>query len=383
MTASSVSNVLRLSDKRMCIKVLQIVEDLRVGGLERVIQSLALGLPEERYDVQVWCLTKGGTIADELTAAGVHVEILGMGPRCTVPFLLKLRKKIKDSRIDVLHTHGYTAATIGRTAGFLAGVPVMMAHVHSTYWGYTKKQLLTETLLSLATDKIICCSKAVAEFVLGRENISPRKVTVVYNGVEDMRRPAERTMRTELGLSPDDFVIGVAASLVAHKGHSSFLKAMVEVVKNNPKAKAVLAGDGSLRKELEESVKELGLTRNVIFCGIVGGMGPFFSSLDLVVQPSIEREGLANSVLEAMSAGKAVIGTKVGGIPEAVVDGGTGLIVPPGDPSALAYAVLSLMRDRDGLKKMGQAGRALYEKKFTRAEMIANIAKVYEETLDK
>ncbi len=365
------------------IKVLQIVEDLKVGGLERVIQSLALGLPKERYDVQVWCLTQGGTIADDLTAAGVHVEILGMGPRCTLPFLLKLRRKIKDSRIDILHTHGYTAATIGRTAGFLAGVPVMLAHAHSTYWGYTEKQLLTEKVISLVTDKIICCSDAVADFAVGREKISPRKVTVVYNGVEDMRQQAERTMRTELGLSPDDFVIGVAASLVAQKGHSCFLEAMREVVKNNPKAKAVLAGEGPRRQALEDSVKELGLTRNVVLCGLVGEMGPFFSSIDMLVLSSIEREGLSNSVLEAMSAGKTVIGPKVGGVPEAVLDGETGLIVPPGDSPALASAILSLIRDRGRLEKMGRAGRALYEKKFTRVEMIANIAKVYEESLGK
>lgn len=367
----------------MAIKVLQIVEDLKVGGLERVIQSLALGLPKERYDVQVWCLTKGGAVADELLVAGVHVEILGMGPRCTLPFLLKLRKKIKDSRIDILHAHGYTAATIGRTAGFLAGVPAMMAHMHSTYWGYTKKQLIIEKVISLATDKIICCSNAVADFVLGREKICPRKVTVVYNGVEDMCQPVERVMRTELGLSLDDFVIGVAASLVAHKGHSCFLEAMREVVKDNPTVKAVLAGDGPLRKELEDSVKKLGLTRNVIFCGIMGEMRPFFSSMDLVVLPSIEREGLPNTILEAMSAGKAVIASRLGGIPEALIDGETGLLVPPGDHAALAAAVLSLIHNRERLKKMGRDGRALYEKKFTRAEMINNISRIYEVSLGR
>lgn len=361
------------------IKVLQIVEDLKVGGLERVIQSLALGLPKERYAVQVWCLTKGGAVADELMAAGVHVEILGMGPRCTMPFLLKLRKKIKDSRIDLLHAHGYTAATIGRAAGFLAGVPVMLAHMHSTYWGYTKKQLLIEKAISLVTDKIICCSRAVADFVVGREKISPRKVTVVYNGVVDMRQPADGKMRAELGLSPDDFVVGVVASLVAHKGHSCFLEAMTEVVKDNPKVKAVLAGDGPLRSELEESVKKLGITANVVFCGIVRDIGSFLAAVDLAVLPSIDREGFSISILEAMSAGRAVIGTKVGGNSEAVSEGKTGLLVPPRDPAALARAVLSLTGDRKKLEKMGRAAREAYQEKFTQSGMITGVAKIYEE----
>ncbi len=361
------------------IKVLQLVEDLSIGGLERIIQSLAAGLPKEKYEVRVWCLTKGGAIADELKGAGIEVEILGMGRRCTVPFLFKLRKKIKDSRIDIIHAHGYTATTVARTAGFLAGVPAMIAHVHSTYWSYTTKQLLIEKALSMVTDKIVCCSNAVAEFVVSREKIDPRKVVVVYNGAEDMRsRPAE-DMRTGLGLSSGDFFIGVPASLVRNKGHSYFLEALKEALKEYPAVKAVLAGDGPLRKELEDLSGRLGIAKNVVFIGMLKDMAPFFAAANLIVLPSTEREGLSVAVLEAMSAGKAVIGSRVGGIPEAVVEGETGLLVPPGDQAALAAAVLSLVRDRERLEKMGRAGRALYEKKFTRAEMINNISRIYDE----
>ena len=362
------------------LKVLQIVEDLKIGGLERVIQMLALGLPKERYAVKVWCLTKGGAIADELRAAGVDVEILGMGPRCSASFLLKLRKKIRDSRVDILHAHGYTASTIGRTAGFMGGVPVMIAHVHSAYRSYTTKQLLIEKALSLVTDKIICCSNAVADFVTGREKISSGKVAVVYNGVADMRRQAEAAVtRTGFGLSSQDFVISVTASFVYNKGHSYFLEAMREIVKAHPEAKVLLAGDGPLRGELEESVKKLGIAANVIFCGIVRDIGPFLATVDLAVLPSVDREGLSISILEAMSAGRAVIGTEVGGNSEAVSEGKTGLLVPPRDPDALARAVLSLIGDRGKLERMGRAAREAYQEKFTQSGMIAGVAKIYEE----
>jgi glycosyltransferase involved in cell wall biosynthesis len=365
------------------IQVLQIVENLAIGGMERIIQSLAAGLPKEKYQVRVWCLTKGGAIAEELKSAGIEVEILAMGPRCTLPFLLKLKNKIKDSRIDILHAHGYAAATIGRTAGFLAGVPVLLSHMHSTYWEYGKKKLLVEKALSLVTDKIICCSSAVAAFVVHSEKVSPRKAVVVYNGAADMRGGDGAAFRAANGLSPEDFVIGLPASLVLHKGQSYFLEAFKDIVKECPAARVVLAGDGPLKKELEELSGRLGVRKKVNFSGVLGEMGGFFAAADLVVLSSTEREGISVAILEAMSAGKAVVGTRVGGIPEAVANGETGVLVPPWDSPALAAAVLGLIRDRNKLAEMGRAGRSRYEKKFTRERMMAEICGIYDELLAK
>lgn len=365
------------------INILQLVEDLSIGGMERIIQSIATGLPGEKYKVSVWCLTKGGAIADELKASGIEVEILGMGPRCTLPFLFCLRKKIKNSRIDVLHVHGYSAATIGRTAGLFAGVPVIISHVHSTYWYFRFKHLLVEKLLSFFTDKVICCSNAVARFVTATERISRSKVRVVYNGAEDMLAGGKADLRAGLGISPEAFVIGVPASLEKHKGHSYFLEALKTVALEYPGVRAVLAGTGHLKEDLESLAKKLGLEENVIFAGVLSEMAPFFAAADLVVLSSTEREGISVAILEAMSAGKAVVGTRVGGIPEAVVDGETGTIVPPWDPTALAGAILALIRDRKKLAEMGRAGRARYEAEFTRAKMLAGISGLYDELLER
>jgi glycosyltransferase involved in cell wall biosynthesis len=370
-------------DEQGRTEVLQIVEDLNIGGMERIIQTLAVGLSKEKYRVRVWCLTKGGPIADELKAAGIEVEILGMAPRCTLAFLWRLRNKIRDCRIDILHAHGYSAATIGRAAGFLAGVPVMVAHVHSTYWYYRFKHLAVEKLLSLVSGKVICCSQAVAQFALSHEKIAARKVMVVYNGAEDMFTPDVAGMRASLGISAADFVIGVPASLVPHKGHSYFLEALGAVTREYPEVKAVLAGAGPLRKELQDLAEKLGIARNVVFAGVLSKMAPFFAAMDLIVLSSTEREGISMGILEGMSAEKAVVGTMVGGIPEAVVDGETGILVPPWDSRALAAAILRLMRDRDTLVKMGRAGRARYENKFTRKRMLTDISGIYDELLGR
>lgn len=362
--------------EKCAVKVLHIAEDLSIGGLERIVQSLATGLSGGKYDVDVWCLTKGGAIADELRAAGFEVEVLGMGPRCTLPFLLGLIKKIKKNNIYILHAHGYTAATIGRVAGFLAGVPVLISHVHSHDQQYTAKQLLIEKLLSLITDKVICCSSAAAEFVVRSEKISRTKVVVVYNGVPDLRRSEAAVRRPAAG-----FVVGLAASFVENKGHIYFIQAMKKIIGAYPETRAILAGEGPLKKDMENLAERLGIGANLTFCGIVRDMGSFFSAIDLAVLPSWKREGLSNVILEAMSAGKAVVGSSIGGIPEAVVDGETGLIVAPGDSSALAGAILCLMRDSAILERMGRAGRARYETTFTREKMLSRISGIYDELL--
>lgn len=364
------------------IKVLQIVEDLPVGGMERIIQSLAVGLPLEKYEVRVWCLTKGGAIADEIKASGISVEVLGMGPRCTLPFLWRLRKKIRACRVDILHAHGSAATVIGKTAGFLARVPVMISHVHSLYWSHTRKQLIMEGLLGLVTDKIICCSRAVADFVLTHEKVPPQKVIVVYNGAQDMRSSLVEDGREER-LCAGNFRVGVPASLVTHKGHKCFLEAMKDVIAARPGVSVILAGDGPLRKELQELAEKLGIVEKVCFSGIIREMDGFYAYVDLVVLPSTIREGISVAILEAMSAGKAVVGTLVGGIPEAVVENETGLLVPPLDAPALAAAILQLIDDREMLAKMGIAGRARYEKKFTRTRMLAEITGIYEELLGR
>lgn len=363
----------------MSIQVVQIVEDLGVGGLERVIQRLAIGLPKKRYDVQVWCLTKGGVIADELRAAGVKVEVLGMGKRCTFAFLFRLVKKMKDCRVEILHAHGYSACTIGRAAAFLANVPVMIAHVHSMYWNYTRRQLFTEKVLSLITHKIICCSEAVARFVTEKERVVAGRVAVVYNGVPDLRRAGDGDARAALGLCPEDFSILVAASFSRNKGHSCFLSAISDVLRARPRIKVFLAGEGPLKRELELQAEKLGITGNVVFCGVVRDIGALLSAVDVLVLPSVEREGLPIAVLEAMSAGKPVIASRIGGIPEAVSDGKTGLLIPPRDSAALAAAILALDRDRTKLRESGLAARVLYEQKFTLENMIAGVERVYGE----
>ena len=129
-------------------KVLHIVEDLEVGGLERVVESIALGLNKNKYDVQVWCLSKGGAIAEELVRKGMLVKILRMSSYHNPIQVIKLSKLLKLSKIDIVHTHGYFGSTFGRLAAILAGTPAIFTHVHTSDFRFKKHNILVEKFLS-------------------------------------------------------------------------------------------------------------------------------------------------------------------------------------------------------------------------------------------
>ncbi|GBD95998.1 MAG TPA: glycosyltransferase [Nitrospirae bacterium] len=358
------------------IYVLHIVENLKIGGLERAIATIATGLDKNKFSVKVWCLVKGGEIFEELKDKGVDVEILGMDSHRDVLFFLRLCKKLRKDKIHILHTHGCTATTLGRLAGIFARTPVILSHMHSTYWTYTRKQLLIEKSLSFFTDKIICCSQAVADFAVDREKISPDRLTVIFNGTD---------VEKFEGNDPDkisdkkEFLIGCVASFFPHKGHRYLLEAARYIIDNFPNGvKFILVGRGILKEELKKYAETLGISSYVVFKEPVLDISNLLSSFDLMVLPSSEREGLGLAIIEAMAAGKPVVATSIGGVPEVIEDGKNGLLVPPGDSSSLAEAMLSVLENREKAKEMGRKGREVVKEKFSARVMLKKIANLYQ-----
>lgn len=362
------------------IKVIHIVEDLRTGGLERTIAEIVMRLNKDKFRAGVWCLSRGGEIYEELKGENFGAEILFMPPRFDLRFIFKLCDKLKKEKVHILHAHGYTAATIGRTAGLLAGVPVMISHVHSTYWNYTSRQVFIERCLSYFTDMIICCSGAAADFVVKYEGINSGKVKVIYNGINLEKYEIKDSMA---GLKEKkEFKVGCIASLFPHKGHRYLMEA-AEYIKNETKynVKYILAGDGILMKDLKNYAEKLGISDQVEFKGIVSDIPGLIASLDLVVLPSSEREGLGISLIEAMAAGKPVIGTDIGGIPEVIENGKNGFLVPPKNFQALAEAIISILENTDKGEGMGAQGKETAGKKFSGKVMIKNIENLYQDLI--
>ncbi|MFA6411095.1 MAG: glycosyltransferase, partial [Syntrophales bacterium] len=277
-------------------RILHIVEDLKVGGLEKVLASIVLSLDKTKYDVQVWCLARGGEIAQALIAKGMAVRILEMDSYYSPLQIAALARLMKKAQFHIIHTHGYFASTFGRFAAILAHIPVVITHVHSTYYDYGKRNLLVERLLSYFTDRIICISQAVETFVTVNEGISKKKTCLIYNAVDlpvyiddDHHK---RKVRNSLCINPEAIVITVVASLTANKGHRILLEAFAQVFRNHPAARLVIVGHGPLRKELEMTSRQLTLDQAVIFLGIRNDVFELLQASEILVLPSQTREGL-------------------------------------------------------------------------------------------
>jgi len=361
------------------IKVVHIVEDLKIGGIERVIANIVLGLNREKFSPSVWCLSKGGEIADELSQKGIKVEIFDMKSHRNPFFYLKLAKKLKKEKIDIIHTHGYTGTTIGRIAGIIAGVKGIFSHLHSTYCDFSKKQIFIEKILSGFTEKIICCSKAVQDFAVSFEKIKKEKTVVVYNGIEKPEKLLPKNEAKKKLKLQGHFVVGSVASFFFHKGGIYLLESAVEIVRKFPETAFLMAGKGPLLKEYRQFVKRHDLTKNVFFMEKCENIFEVISAMDVFVLPSSQREGLGIALIEAMAMGVPLIGTAIGGIPEVIEDGKNGFLVPAKNSHAVARAIEKIILNPSLAKRMADCGRKIYEEKFTAKKMLQKIENLYKD----
>ena len=369
-------------------RVLHLIDALEPGGAERVLATIVTGVDRAQYRPRVLCLIKRGSVADELRLAGVPVDCFEFDPAHRWKELLRLARWLRQHEIDLLHTHGYSAGVLGRVAGLLARTPVMVAHLHTTDWGWRPRQRWIEHALALVTDRIICCSHAVARYAEYGLGLPLAKLSVIHNGV-DLRQfqghapDGATAVRRRFGLGAGDVVIGIVGSLTPHKGHDVALQALAQVRERlSPKQsniRLLLIGDGPERERLQKLAKELSLLPAVVFAGRQSNVAPFMSACDLICLPSVTREGLGVALLEAMAMERPVAASDLEGIPEAVVDGVTGRLVEPRNIKQLAEAFEELLNDGERRATMGAAGRRRVERLFDARLMAARIVDLYDE----
>jgi glycosyltransferase involved in cell wall biosynthesis len=220
---------------------------------------------------------------------------------------------------------------------------------------------------------------------LAREGVPQEKLHLIYNGIESSAPALDRgEARAALGLDADVLIGIVVANLIPYKGHRDLIEALAIAAPKLPPSWQILCvgGDNDLRPELEDLATATGLARNIRFLGQRLDVGSLLPAADFGVLPSRENEGFSNAILESMQAGLAMIVTDVGGNAEAVVDGTTGLVVPPANPKALSAALLRLARDPTLRRRLGDAGRHRVATVFTLDECVANYCALYRELLD-
>jgi glycosyltransferase involved in cell wall biosynthesis len=357
--------------------VLQLISNLRIGGAQRVVVSLCNELVASGQQVVLVTLGEGGPLAAALrpsrllTVRHLHLRrhslfLFPLFLWSVARILWRLRRIMREHRVDVVHSHAGDSNLLGMLAARLAGVPRRFATFHSLVFlargrpDDLRNRLARRTLRAygrIAT-KFVAISDAVRDEVIAVTGIAPERVVTVRNGIE-IPPPADAALREPrrlgLGLDPGDRVVLCVGRLTRAKGHPHLLRALALLAGDFPRLVCLLIGDGDERAPLEALAAELKIEKRVRFLGYRSDVAELYSIGDAFVLPS-EWEGLPISLLEAMAAGLPCVATRIAGTAEVIRDG-NGLLVPPQDPPALAAALRRILEDPEGAALMSEQGR--------------------------
>ncbi len=344
----------------MPAKVMLVAIGLGVGGTETHILELASRLDRSRFAVTVCALKSGGTMVQELEKRGVRVLSLDGTGKLDARVIVRLFKLLRAEQPDVVQAFLFWANVAARACGrILRAFPVISSyHDEVVREGWLVR--MVDRLTLTWTDRIVCCSGAVGRSVVSRIGGKIEQCTIIPFGVdiEQFEATAAATRR-ELGLRDSQKVIGTVCRLVEpKKGLRFLLQAMAVLARKygQPPCQLLIVGDGPSRQELELLRDHLKLSTWVVFSGSRRDIPRVLHAVDAFVLPSLY-EGFGIAILEAMAAGKPVIATAVGGIPEFVLSGETGLLVEPGNVEALADAIDQLLSHPQQAQTMGVKGR--------------------------
>ena len=371
---------------KQSIKLMHIVLSLNTGGLERVVINLLKGMDQNVYNLYLCCLEEPGILIHEAEKIGVKVLTLNK-KKAGIDYksIFNLAKALKEYKIDIVHTHNPGSHFYGAIAGKIAKVPVIINTKHGRNPSYSRWNLIQKKLLSYITDKIVAVSEDARKMAIEIEKIPHRKVTTILNCIDIDKynvKVDKELKRQELGISKDDFVIGIVARLSPEKDHNTLLDAFRHVLdKSGQNVKLVIVGDGILKEELKQKSRILSITDNTIFLGERHDVPELLATFDLFVLPSLT-EGISLTLLEAMSAGLPIVATNVGGNPEIVIDNKSGMIVPPQNINSMANAIIRIMSDKDTAKQMGLAGKIRAQERFSIEAMVSQYEQLYRDILN-
>lgn len=383
--AAPVARVRRDRFRQRRIRVAFCLDNLGIGGTELNAVRTAEHIDARRIDLRLVTLQASGPLRARFEAAGVPVvpfPIDGLLGASAIRAGRRLARYLRESEIDIIHCHDiYTNVFVAPLAR-IAGVRAVIC---SRRWWQSlpdAKYRIANHLAYRSSTRVLANSPAVARS-LRDGGIAASRVVVVPNFVDErafapLSGAVRASMRDALGLPPDALVVGCIARLVPVKDHAALLQAIAPLLPRHPSLRLVLVGDGPCRDALEAQATLLGIRAHVHFAGLVHGDVNMHAMFDVSVLPSLS-EGFPNSVVEAMAAGCPVVATDVGGIPDAVVDGKTGYLVPARSPARLSGALALLLEDRELRARMGLAGQLRAREGFHVSSVVPALEGLYHE----
>ena len=362
------------------VRVVEVLATGTNGGAQEHLYSLLMRMDHSRYDVSVVSLSPGSAVR-KLQRAGFPVLVIDEPDDAIA--VGALAAHLVEVAPDVVHNHMYRAEMVGtRAAIALAEIgrpkPFVVSTVHSSRVRSVEDRDALRRLTP-RTDRLIAVSQAIVRKVAeeGRDVVP---LSLIYNGVDLQRYDHQEpccTLRDEYGMEPGSQIVGVVARLEPEKGHPTLFEAWPEVLRAAPSAYLLVVGEGSRREDLESLARALRIAHRVVFTGRRDDVPAVTAALDVAVLPSY-REAQGLSVLEAMALSRPVVASAVGGIPEMITDGVTGLLVAPHDAPALARAISRLLLDHPYADQIARAGHDLVHERFCVERMVADVEAIYD-----
>ena len=364
------------------MNILFIANHLNVGGISSYLLTLGGGLKENGHNVYV--ASSGGGLVDKFKKAGIgHIRVplntkKEVSPKIIISFF-KLSGQVRKLNIDVLHSNSRTTQVLG---DLLSRYNKGISHVFTCH-GFFKPKL-SRRFFPCWGKAVIAISSQVKEHLLLDFKLDEKKISVINNGIDTASFgdfSAREKIRKELGVN-DGFLVGIIARLSDVKGHTYLLQAMRDVIKNYPRAKLLIVGEGKTGRALTEEANDLGIKDNVLFLAEAQNNRDILAAMDVFVMPSLQ-EGLGLALMEAMAQGLAVVGSSVGGIKTLIRDKENGLLVEPADTAGLAQAMIKLLGDQPLRKELGMKARKFIMENFSREKMVDQTERVYKKCLEK
>ena len=383
------------------IRIVRVISRLNIGGPSLHVTALTAGLDPGRFQSTLVTGTENpgeGSMLDLAEDRGIkpvvisemvgEAQLKGRDAKAVA----RLYRLLRAERPHIVHTHTAKAGFLGRIAARLARVPIVVhtshGHVLHGYYSRTKTQVLRrmEQTLARLTDQIVAVSDQVKRDLVTYRVAKPDKIKIIPLGLDLAPYAESATLRgqfrRELELSDTAPLVGIVGRIFPIKNHRLFLDAAARIAAAEPRARFIVVGDGLLRKAMEQHAHALGIRYSVLFAGWRRDLPRIYADLDVLVVSS-NNEGTPVSAIEAMAAGRPVVATRVGGLPDLITDGKTGRLVPPRDPTALADTVLELLRDEPYACALGQTASADVVERFATARLLRDVQALYMDLLNR
>ena len=371
------------------IRVLQLITSLERGGAENHLLALLTHADRQAFALETAVLWGEGELVPIFRQASIPVHLLRSRTKFDPLALARLVKLLREGDFDILHSHLFRADIYAGLAVAQLGEhrPLVVSTRHNDDRFFLNPFVgLIHYMVSAQQDLIIAISDHIARFTVARGVRDPGRVRRVYHGLEPpVTRALEREgqrIRAELGVGADDFLVGNVGRLALQKGQRHLIAAMPLLLQHVPRAHAVIAGGGDLEEYLRDLADETGVAERVHVLGPRKDVPALMHAIDVFAMPSIW-EGFGLVLLEAMAAAKPIVASRVATIPEVVVDGETGVLVPPGNPQALADALAQLAHQPALAQQLGQAGQERLRRRFSVEKMVGDTESLYRELIEE